>query len=384
MTLLLIQIIFGVSFFLIAHTYIFYPLFLLVLGRKRRKTIIVNDCDLPTASLIISAYNEEEVIREKIENSLAIDYPRGKLKIIIVSDGSTDETNRIAREYAKVGIFLNDFPERLGKPKTLNKTILQERTTLIILSDANTIYEPDAIKKLVRNFVDPRIACVCGELKFKGDRKTEVAGLENFYWRFEQFLKKREGERGALLGANGGIYAFHRELFEPLPPNSIVDDFIIPLKMLEKGYKIVYEPEAVGYEKTTNAISQEMERRIRIGAGDFQVLFLTQKMLNPNIGFASFAFISHKLLRWLTPFFLILLFISNAILAVGPVWNLVFFLQCLFYLLALFGFLFYTFGLRLRLFGIPYYFSAMNLALLLGFIRFCSGAQSVTWEKTQR
>lgn len=379
------QAFFWACFILIIYTYFIYPAFLYLFYRSPlKKKEASSDYRWPKVSLVVAAYNEEKVIAKKIENSLDLDYPEDRLEIIISSDGSTDNTDTIAEKYVSHGITFLKFNSRRGKVNVLNDVIPKAKGEVVLLSDANTIYKGDAVKKIVRDFADPEVGCVCGELIFRNVEKNEVGALEGFYWRYEQFIKKIEGANGALLGANGGIYAIRKGLFEILPSNVIIEDFVIPMRILEKGYDVIYESAAVAFEETSKKVIQEMERRIRIGAGDFQSLLLTWKLLNPSRGFAAFAYLSHKVIRWLVPFFLISLFFINIFLIQERFYFVTFLLQSGFYSAAILGRILSRTNLRLKFFGLPYYFISMNIALFFGFIRFCANSQSVTWQKTER
>lgn len=334
-------------------------------------------------SIVVSAYNEEAVIEEKIRNCLELDYPKENLEIIIASDGSDDKTNEIVKRYFGKGVILADYKDRAGKAEVLNRTIPAAKNEIIVLSDANTFFRKDALKMLIRNFDDDRAGCVCGEMKFRNSRENKMGELEGFYWKYEVFLKRLEGARGSLLGANGGIYAIRKKLFEKIPANTIIDDFIIPMKILEKGYSVVYEPEAIAYEDTAKGIIQEMARRVRIGAGDFQSLVLTRGLLNPLRGFSAYAFWSHKVLRWFAPFLLIGALFFNAFLAGEKFYLIIFISQVSLYTAALIGRI-SSKAARIKIFGICYYFVSMNIALLAGFFRFLTGTQKVTWERTER
>ncbi len=376
--------VFWISSVLIIYTYLIYPAILLFFRRVTFRRKIGHGDYFPFVSVIISAHNEEKVIGDKLENCLKTDYPKDRIEILVGSDGSTDKTESIIEEYINKRTRLFKFKPQRGKVNVLNELVGRAKGEIIVFSDANTIYKSDAIPKLVHKFADKKIGCVCGELIFTNSRQREVGNLEGFYWRYEQFLKKIEGMRGSLLGANGGIYAIRKELFKALAPDAIIEDFIIPMKILEKGYKVVYEPEAVAYEEASKKIVQEMERRIRIGAGDFQALFLTWKMLNPLRGFSAFAYISHKVIRWLVPFFLIFAFTTNLVLLENKLYLIIFLLQCVFYSMAIIGRILSRSNLKFILFGLPYYFISMNLALFFGFIRFCTNSQSVMWRRTER
>lgn len=377
-----VKIIFWICAGLIFYTYLIYPVILLL--SKARAKMPMKDEKLRTVSIVISAYNEERVIREKVENLLQLDYPRESLEIVIASDCSSDGTDNIAASYDSQGIKFTRFDERCGKVNVLNKVIPTLKGEIVVFSDANTMYKTDAIKNLVRNFIDERVGCVCGALVFRTAKQNEVVHLENFYWRYEQFLKRNEGMRGSLLGANGGIYAIRKSLFKALPSDTIVEDFVMPMKILEKGYRVIYEPEAIAYEETSQKIVQEMERRVRIGAGDFQALTLTWRLLNPARGFTALSYFSHKVIRWFAPFLLMIALTSNLFLLNIFFYKIIFLLQCLFYIAAILGRVLSGFNIHLKAFGLPYYFVSMNIALFLGFIRFCTNSQSVTWQRTER
>jgi len=378
------KILFWIIIGLIVHVYCIYPLILLSL-RKFMKIKFRKSNGLLPVTIIVSAYNEEDVIETKIGNLLDLDYPKKCLEIIIASDGSYDRTNEIVKRYASKGIRLAGYRIRRGKAETLNRTIPKAKNEIIVLSDANAFFKKDAIQKLVRNFGDVRVGAVCGRLCFDNNGNNKKIGeLEGFYWKYETFLKRIEGSRGSLLGANGAIYAIRKSLFTPVPSDTIVEDFLIPMKILEKDYKVLYEPEAIAYEETAKGIVQEMARRVRIGAGDFQSLFLTWRLLNPLHGFSSFAFWSHKVLRWVAPFLLTGVLFLNAFLVGENIYLMLFLAQSSFYLVALLGRVLSNTRIHIRLFGFCYYFVSMNIALLLGFFKFFMGRQSVMWDRTHR
>ena len=380
-----IQIIFFISAGLVVYSYLVYPLIVGVLYLlKRKKDMPQKRMRWPAVSIIIAAYNEEELIRERIENCLSLDYPEGMLEIVIASDGSTDHTNKIVREYQDHGVRLLGFKTRRGKVNVLNDAIKHSLHPIVIMSDANTMFKADAAKKLVRHFQDPAVGCVCGALHFVNAKGSHSGELEGIYWRYENFLKKMEGAWGSLLGANGAIYAISKDLFEPCPPDTIVEDFVIPMRILERGFRVEYEPLAIAKEETTKHIIQEKERRIRIGAGDFQALGLLWRILNPLRGFPAFAFWSHKVLRWFAPFFLIAAFLSNLILVNEPGFAFLFLGQSTFYTAALIGQALSWSGIKNKFFNLCYYFVSMNLALLLGFVKFLTNSQKVTWARTER
>jgi len=380
-----IKILFFISAGIVVYSYFIYPVILVFLSLfKRKRELSHKRVRWPAVSIIIAAYNEESVIRERIENCLSLDYPSGMLEIIIASDGSNDNTNDIVRKYKDHGVRLLGFKTRRGKVNVLNDAIQHSLHPIIVLSDANTMFQKEAVKKLVRHFQDPAVGCVCGALHFVKAHGSHSGDLEGLYWKYENFLKKMEGNWGSLLGANGAIYAISKDLFEPCPRATIVEDFVIPMRILQRGFRVDYEPSAIATEETTKHIIQEKERRIRIGAGDFQTLSMLWPMLNPLRGFPAFAFWSHKVLRWFAPFFLISAFVSNLFLINEPLYKLLFLGQCVFYGSALIGQALSWSGIKNKFFNLCYYFVSMNLALLLGFVKFLTNTQKVAWKRTDR
>lgn len=381
-----LKILFWTSLGLTVYTYVLYPLLLIILDRLFKPQPFQTADDCPPVSLVIAAYNEEKVIEGRIRNCLSLDYPKDKLEIIVASDGSTDRTAEIAQKYAFDGVTLYAYPQRRGKVNVLNETVMKAKNGILVFSDANTMFTRPAVKKLVRYFADSRVGCVCGGLQFVNADGSYTGDLEGIYWRYETFLKKMEGKRGSLLGANGAIFAIRRELFQQVESDTIVEDFVMPMKILGMGYACVYAPEASAIEEAAHKIVHEKQRRIRIGAGDFQALFRLLYMLNPLKGFSALAFFSHKVLRWFAPFFLAIVFATNiCLLPDGRRYIVIFALQVLFYVFAWIG---RTLANRkknnYKIFSLCYYFVSMNVALFLGFLRFLKGQQSVKWNRTER
>lgn len=382
--MILIKIIFWTCLFLVVYSYVLYPILLVIFGKFWIKERFRKSDELPGISIVIAAYNEEKVIKSRIENCLKGDYPRDKLEIIIASDGSDDKTCEIVREYSEQGIVLYDYKERRGKGNVLNETVPKAKNEIIVFSDANTMFAHDALVKIVRNFGDERVGCVCGGLHFVNPKDGKTGELEGFYWKYETIMKKIEGRHGFLLGCNGAIFAIRKELYQACEADTIIEDFVLPMRILQKGHAVIYDPEAVAIEESAAQIIQEKHRRIRIGAGDFQALFRLLPMLNPLRGLSAIAFLSHKVLRWVAPFFLILIFVLNLLLIKEKLYLFIYALQCFFYFSALIGQLLSKLGISLRLFNLCYYFVSMNVALFLGFIRYVRGTQSAAWKRTER
>jgi cellulose synthase/poly-beta-1,6-N-acetylglucosamine synthase-like glycosyltransferase len=388
------EVFFWCAAVLLVHTYFFYPLCLFAIegvaevfrnlrfmktGQLPPPPRVVGPA--PSVSLVVAAYNEASCIRQKLENSLALQYPADRFEVLIGSDGSSDGTDERVRECTDGRVRLSPAP-RAGKTTVLNRCIPSAQGEIIILSDANTMIEPQAIQALVRHFEDPDVGAVCGKLRLYNPTKQDYE--ESAYWSYESLIKFYEGKRGAVVGANGGLYAIRRKLFTQLPPSTIVDDFVIPLRILEQGYKVLYEAEAVAHEETTEDYGKEFGRRARIAAGNFQSLKLVPGLLLPTAGFASFAFWSHKLLRWCAPALMAAALLANLFLLDSVFYRLTLFTQLMFYALAYLGKAGVLKGTGRRAASVAYYFVTMNLAIVVGFWRFVRNAQKAAWDRTAR
>ena len=383
-----LESIFWASFFLVVYTYALYPAILFILSSlsgKRTGKAVGNthvSPEHPSVSMVVAAYNEEKVIEAKLRNCMEIDYPADRIEFLIGSDGSTDRTNEIVSSFAEKDrrIKLLDFPDRRGKASVLNRTVAGAKGDFLVFSDANTMYEKDAVRRLIAPFSDPNIGCVCGKLVIS--RPEGSTSNDDLYWRYETWLKVMENRLGGVLGANGGIYALRSPLFVPIPADTIIDDFVIGMKVREQGFRVHYAEDAVAREETAESDKAEFRRRVRIGAGNFQSIALLKRLLWPAEGIFAFQFWSHKIIRWCVPFFLILLFLSNLFLArYGNGYLLLLVCQVLFYLLAILG---HTTNQRGLLFRVPSFFVSMNLAFFIGFFRYLFNVQKVTWERTER
>jgi cellulose synthase/poly-beta-1,6-N-acetylglucosamine synthase-like glycosyltransferase len=368
---------------LLVYTYFGYPAILALLARRRRAAPAgvapapAGAAPPPKVSLLIAAYNEERWIGAKIANSLALSYPPDRLEIWIGSDGSTDRTDAIASAVTDPRLRLHRVEPRGGKAGVLNALATRATGEILVFSDANTLLAPDAIAALVRRFEDPEVGLACGEMTLYDPRKGPGGeDEEGLYWRYERWLKRREGELGALIGANGGIYAMRAELFRPLPKDTIVDDFVLSAGVLLAGKKAVYAEDARAKEETAGGTGKEFGRRARIGAGNFQALSRHPGLLSPSRPAVAFAFLSHKLLRWLAPLFMAAALLANLALATRPAYMPLLGAQLGFYALAAVG--------RGRFGAIARYFVAMNAALAVGLWRFLRNRQSVTWKRTAR
>lgn len=371
---------------LVVYAYAIYPILIWALSRGMGRAPApdeVPDDKLPGTSLLIAAHDEEAVIEGTLRAALAIDYPPGKFEVIVASDGSTDSTARIVRQFAEDGVRLLDYEGRRGKAAVLNAAIPESRGEIVLLSDANTHIEPAAARKLARWFRDPTVGAVCGRLVLNDPRTGR--NVDSLYWRYETFLKRCEGRLGALLGANGAIYALRKDLYVPIPDDTLVDDFVVPLlAKLRTGCAIVYDPGAIAREETPPDVGSEFHRRARIGAGGFQSIGRLWRLLDPRRGWVAFAFLSHKVLRWLGPFFLIGALVGSFLLRERPLYRACLMAQIGFYLLALLLALAPARIGPLRPLRLTTLFVGMNAALLVGFWRWLSGRQRAAWRRTVR
>ncbi|HJZ54352.1 MAG TPA: glycosyltransferase family 2 protein [Gemmataceae bacterium] len=381
-----LEVAFWVCLGAVFYAYLGYPLLIRGLAGafgRRAAPAAPSDDDLPRVSLLVAAHNEAPIIAARVENALAMDYPAAKLEVVVATDGCTDGTAAVVRGFAGRGVRVLEYPIRRGKATVLNDSIPQLTGDVVILSDANTLTEPAAARRLGRWFADPEVGAVCGRLVL-----TDPVGGTNAdgqYWKYETFLKLCEGRLGALLGANGGIYAVRRACVSPIPPDTIVDDFVLPLQAkIRTGCRIVYDPSAVAHEETPPCIADEFRRRSRIGAGGFQSLGLLWPLLNPLNGWVAFTFLSHKVLRWACPFFLIGMLVSCVLLSRQPLYLGMLAGQVLFYTLSAIAPLLPTTARLLKPLRLTTMFTGMNVALLLGFWRWASGAQRGTWRRTVR
>jgi cellulose synthase/poly-beta-1,6-N-acetylglucosamine synthase-like glycosyltransferase len=368
------------------YTYVGYPLLVGCFSRwfgSLAKPPAWSDEDTPAVSLLIAAHNEEAVIGQRLDDAVATDYPLGRLEIIVASDGSNDGTDDIVRRYAHLGVRLLAYADRQGKANTLNRAMAELNGDIVILSDANTEIDVRAIRQLTRWFADSSVGVVCGRLELIDSHTGH--NVDGLYWKYENYIKKCEGRLGALLGSNGAIYAIRRNLFQPLPAGTIIDDFVAPLQAkMRSGCRIVYDHTAVAREETPASIRDEFGRRCRIGAGAFQCLPWLAPLLNPRHGWLAFAFFSHKVLRWLCPFFLLAAIAANLLLVGEPFYAAMLLAQAGLYAAAALGPWLPTRPRALRPLRLPAMFVSMNTALLIGFVRWLTGAQRGVWRRTDR
>jgi len=408
--MLICKYIFIVSCFLVLYNYAGYAILAALLNVFRKRPVDPDPNYTPRVSFIVACYNEADLLRRKIDNSLAQEYPADKIEFIFITDGSTDNSPAIVAEYPAVKL-LHEAP-RQGKSAAVNRAVLQASGDILIFSDANTMLNKEAVERIARHYQHPDVGGVAGEKKViskagtntkpgenpkpgtskkSGETASDSPGEgEGLYWKYESRLKKIDSDFYSVVGAAGELFSLRKQLYQPLPHNAILDDFVLSLKAAEKGFRIVYEPTAYAMELPSFSIKDEQKRKVRIAAGGFQSIGMLRSLLlfwrHPRL---SFLYISHRVLRWtLSPLCLILAFLSNAALAIWDhnlLFTCLFAAQVVFYGLALLACIPSLANHRLgKIFKLPYYFTFMNVSVILGFFRFLKGSQSAVWEKARR
>jgi cellulose synthase/poly-beta-1,6-N-acetylglucosamine synthase-like glycosyltransferase len=388
--MILVEYTFWICLLLILHTYLLYPLFLFgacavvqaardwryLRSRQDRRIATTSLEPLPSVSMVIPVYNEGPRLIDKLENIRKLDYPEDRLEIVFVSDGSSDETNSLLAQAAPAvkTIFL---PTRGGKALALNHGVAEASHEILVFSDAATLLEPDAIGKLARHFVRPEMGVVCGSLRFRGTEESRQT--EGVYWAYESILRLMEARLGATLTASGALYALRRDCYPSLSADMLVEDLLIPMNARRLGYRVLYDPEVIGTDYAASTVAGEFTRRVRVATGSFLVM---GRLLRIRLGLmTTFAFLSHKLLRWILPFLLIGLIASSAALSARPFFKWTLLAQVLFYVWAGLGFL-----LRRRVEGVryallAYYLLASHLAFLVGFVRALTRRRESGWQR---
>lgn len=344
--------------------------------------------DLPDVTLIVAAFNEESFIVEKIKNSLALDYPADKLQLILITDGSTDATPQLVAGFDR--IHLLHQPERKGKVAAMHRAMSYVKTPIVIFSDANTLLNPESIRNIARHYSDERTGGVAGEKKIMATGNDKIAGIgEGLYWKYESLLKRLDSDLYTVVGAAGELFSIRTALYEPVGEDTLLDDFVISLKVCRRGYRVQYEPNAYALEMPSSSLQEERKRKIRISAGAFQSMAMLKGLLNVfKYPMLSFQYISHRVLRWtLCPLLLPILFFLNAIIAIedpSVFFRLLFAAQIAFYAAATAGWLLANRNIKSKLLYVPYYFFFINVSLYQGFFRYRKGRQTVLWDKAAR
>ncbi len=387
---------FWICAFLVFYTYLGYGMLLwllvrlkrIVKGKAERRALPTNDKQLPDVTFIVCAYNEQDIVDMKMKNIHQLDYPKDKFHIMWVTDGSSDDTNARLKAYSDVEIVFT--PERKGKTAALNHGLSMVKSEITVMTDANTLVNPEAIKEIVRLMQDPKVGCVAGEKRVIARQEGHTAAEgEGLYWRYESALKQMDSELYSAMGAAGELNAIRTALYNPMPENALLDDFVMSMKMVDKGYKIAYTRDAYAMEYGSANLLEESKRKKRIAAGGLQSCWWLRKMMNPfRKPIVAFQFVSHRVLRWsITPFALMALIPINVILVMmnaGPFYTVCWILQIIFYMAAFCGYLLERHERRSKLLYIPYYFLFMNMNVFAGISYLRSHQGGGTWEKAKR
>jgi len=356
------------------YAYFGYPLVLLSLRLIVRRPVKKAPIQ-PALSLLIPAYNEARVIERKILNSLALDYPAGRMEIVVASDGSTDATEAIARRFEANGVRLVTFAKKRGKMALLNASIHEMRGKIVVFTDASAMLAPDALRRLIENFADPSVGAVSGRYQVVRPGEVNIGASESLYWKYETFLKTQESQLDSTLGGHGQLHAIRKNLYPFPPPETINDDYVIPLSVVSRGFRAVYEPDAVVFEEAREMTG--FARRIRIMTGNLQQLHNLPQLLRPLQPLPVFFFVSHKVLRLVAPFAMLGALAANLFLLRSPVYAALFCLQIGFYMLAAVEL---TGRLRPRALALPFYFCMVNAAAFFGLYHALTRRKSMAWK----
>jgi len=394
--MLLFKIFFWSFIFVVFYAYVGYGILLYILVKikrifgKPRKDLQPDDYE-PDVTLFIAAYNEKNFVAEKIKNSRELEYPASKLHMVWITDGSDDGTPQELFSYE--GVEVHHQPQRNGKIGAMNRGMQFVKTPIVIFCDANTMLGRESVRRIVKLFSDPKVGCVSGEKRIFSKLKDGAAGAgEGLYWKYESTLKKWDAELYSVVGAAGELFAIRTELYQEVERDTLLDDFIISLRVAQNGYTIQYDPEAYAIETASANVKEELKRKVRISAGGIQSVIRLKSLLNIfKYGTLSFQYISHRVLRWtLAPLSLLLLLPIGLILAINEgfydfgFYCTLFWLQILFYLSALLGWYLENRSIKVKILFVPYYFFIMNLSVFLGLNRYLKGSQSVNWERAKR
>ncbi len=386
---MIVELLFWIFLGIIIYTYLLFW-FVLYLGVKIRKhkPIIEDPSYEPEVCLFIAAYNEKEYLHAKMQNCLSLDYPKQKLRIVWVTDGSDDGSVDVLKKYQNIEVYHQ--PQRNGKIGAINRGMLLVSSPIIIFSDCNSILTTDSIREIVRYMSDPRVGCVAGEKRIVGStQETAAVSGERIYWKYESCLKKYESKLDSAIGAAGELFAIRKDLFSEVEENIILDDFIISMRIASLGYLIAYAPNACATETASLNIQEELKRKIRIASGCMQALVKLKHLLNPfKYGWLSVNYISHKVLRWtLVPIAFPIVFVLNMYLSSvqdHTIYLALFFFQLVLYAFVLLGNLIEEKSTKFKILTVPYYIYLMNYSIYLGAIRYFKDAQSVNWDKSAR
>ena len=390
-----LKVIFWICLAIVVYTYVGYGVLLYLLlcvkrllCKPQKEPVLPNDNQLPDVTLMICAYNEEDIIGEKMENIRQIDYPADRFCIMWVTDGSNDRSNELLKEYPEVTLVYS--PERRGKAAAMHHGLRESKAEYVVFTDANTMLNTNAIREIIRQFMKPNVSCVSGEKRVIARVNGQVAAEgEGLYWKYESTLKRWDSELYSAMGAAGELFAVRMSHYRPAPSNALLDDFMMSMLIVRDGHRIAYTSEAYAMEYGSADMHEESKRKRRIAAGGLQSIWWLRSLMNPfKHPMVSFLFVSHRVLRWsITPFALVALIPLNIALALmnaGTVYTVIGILQALFYAATLTGWLQARTGHKSKLFYIPYYFMFMNVNVFRGINYLSTHHQSGAWEKAKR
>ncbi len=377
------QIVFWTAAAAIVFAYAGYSLSIVLLGLFVHRRLTRADIE-PTVTFLITAYNEERNIATKLEQTLALDYPADKLEVVVASDGSTDQTDEIVRSFAARGVRLVRVEGRVGKTETQNQAVREARGEIVVFSDATTRYEPQALRKIVRNYADPAVGAVSGRYEYYNPSGASIGVGSVLFWKYENFIKRTQTRIYTITGCCGCIYSVRREVYAPLPAD-VISDLCEPLKVLEKGHRIVFEPDAIAYEETTEKPAEEFNMRVRVAVRGMRGMLFMKALFNPlRHPFVSYQLLGHKVMRWLVPVFLLAAFAANLFLLDRTFYRITFGLQAALYLAAAAGWLAARWKIRLLPISLPLYLVTVNIAALTAMVRVARGYRAVTWETVRK
>lgn len=386
-----VETLFWLSLAVLFYCYIGYGILLFAWNNIKQAFLYPpknDEFELLPVTLVIAAYNEEDILEQKIKNTLEIDYPRDLFNVIFITDGSTDDSMELIRQYDFITLLHQT--ERKGKSAAIKRAMRFVKTPVVVFSDANSMLNQGCIKAMVRHYADENVGGVAGEKKILNvDHASVVGQAEGLYWRYESFMKQQDANFNTVVGAAGELFSIRTGLFHPLEDHLILDDFVISMQVCVDGYKIDYEPGAYAIEAPSASLGDEEKRKIRIAAGAYQSISYLKQCLNFfKYPWLSIQYISRRLVRWIAcPVLIMLILSSNIWLVVneqGLLFNYLLLAQGIFYFLALAGRIFIAAGWRMGILSIPFYFVFMNLCLVKGFFNYMKGRQTVLWEKSMR
>ena len=390
---MILELTFWILIGLVVYAYFGYTLLLtlIYLLRKiftKRKEKQLPE-DLPHVTLFVTAFNEKEIIADKVKNSLNLNYPKEKLELVWVTDGSDDGSEELLKSFPEVKVFHEN--QRKGKIHAMQRGIQFVNSPIVIFCDANTMLAEESVLEVVKLLSQEDVGCVAGEKRIWVNHNDKAVGAgEGAYWKYESFIKKMESEVNSTMGAAGELFAIKRALFDPIKEDSILDDFTISLNIAKKGFKIKYAPKATAFERSSLNINEEMKRKVRIANGGFQTTFRMMGLLNVfKHGFLSVQYVSHKILRWfLVPLALPVILLLNLSLQftfpLSQLYTLLIFAQLGFYFFAFIGWALRNKKIKQKVLFVPYYLCMMNYCIILGLFKYLEGRNNVVWEKAQR